>query len=229
MPDPVLAASGTAWQQPDSQNVKPQQHSMHNRLNPDTDVMLRVECMSSNSLKALIFQGDVIRFLTVALLIVFIVLESVHKLVRQHSRADFIASAVIGGICSALLFAQGIYLVHILRQVRKLHKQWTKRKQRLVIAVGISIALMMPAFLLWTSQNAWAASGGQCRFYSNYCRSAEAIVWTLFNCWLLLQLVLTHAATAWLDADGKPLQHFVIKRRCWLEAAPRPALMVDAP
>lgn len=40
----------------------------------------------------------------------------------------------------------------------------------------------MPAFLLWTSQNAWAASGGQCRFYSNYCRSAEAIVWTLFNC-----------------------------------------------
>ena len=74
--------------------------------------------------QALIFQGDVIRFLTVALLIVFIVLESVHKLVRQHSRADFIASAVIGGICSALLFAQGIYLVHILRQVRKLHKQW---------------------------------------------------------------------------------------------------------
>ena len=31
--------------------------------------------------------------------------------------------------------------------------------------------------------------------------------------WLLLQLVLVHAATAWLDADGKPLQHFVIKRK----------------
>ncbi|KAL0021211.1 hypothetical protein WJX79_001453 [Trebouxia sp. C0005] len=88
---------------------------------------------------------------------------------------------------------------------------------------------MVPAFLLWMSQNAWAASGGKCRMYSNYCRWAEAIVWTLFNCWLLLQLVLVHAATAWLDADGKPLQHFVIKRRCWLEAAPRPALMVDAP
>lgn len=51
MPDNVLTASGTACRQPDSQNAKPQQHSMQNRLNPDTDVMLRVECMSSMSLK----------------------------------------------------------------------------------------------------------------------------------------------------------------------------------
>ena len=74
--------------------------------------------------QAVILQGEVIRFLIVACLVVFIVLESLHKLVRQHSRPEFIASAVIGAICSALLFAQGIYLLHVLHQVRKLHKQW---------------------------------------------------------------------------------------------------------
>ena len=75
-------------------------------------------------LQALILQGDIIRFLVVALLIVFIVLESMHKLVRQHSRPEFIASAVIGAICSALMLAQGIYLLHVLRQVHKLHRRW---------------------------------------------------------------------------------------------------------
>ena len=78
----------------------------------------------SVGMQALIFQGDIIRFLIVALLIVFIVLESMHKLVRQHSRPEFVASAVIGAICSALMFAQGIYLLNVLQQVRKLRKQW---------------------------------------------------------------------------------------------------------
>lgn len=74
--------------------------------------------------QALVLQGDILRFLIVALLIVFVVLESTHKLVRQHSRPEFIASAVIAAICSALLFAQTIYLLHVLQQVRKLQKHW---------------------------------------------------------------------------------------------------------
>lgn len=75
-------------------------------------------------MQALVLQGDILRFLIVALLVVFVVLESMHKLVRQHSRPEFIASAVIGAICSALLFAQSIYLLYVLRQVRKLQKHW---------------------------------------------------------------------------------------------------------
>ncbi|DBA98706.1 TPA: hypothetical protein ACH3X1_014479 [Trebouxia sp. C0004] len=228
MPDPTTASSAV-WQAPQGEARKGSQPVMHNRLNPDTDVMLRVECMSSRSLKALMLRGEVLRFFIVAILIIFIVLESLHIVARQHKQAAMIASACIGGICSAVLTVQCIWLLRLLRQVNQQNKQWTKRRKCLVTWTMLSIALMEPAFLLWMSQNAWAASGGKCRSYSNYCRWAEAIVWTLFNCWLLVQLVLVHAATAWLDDKGKPLQRFLVKRKCWLEAAPKPALIVDAP
>ncbi|KAA6420730.1 MAG: hypothetical protein FRX49_09307 [Trebouxia sp. A1-2] len=204
--------------------------SVDNRLNPETDVMLRVECMSSRALKALLFQGNILHFLVFAVLLVFVVLQATHHTAQAHKQAVFVASAVVGGICTGLSAVQAYMLVRALQQIRQLHKRWTSRRRRLVIQTGLSIGLVLIANVFWMTQNAYAASKENCRMYATFCRWSESIVWTMLNCWLFLQLVLAHAATTWTDSDGKPLQHLLLQRKSWLaNCQHKPALVFDAP
>lgn len=176
--DSASTAPHTKWQQTQSSSAD-RAISPDNRLNPDTDVMLRVECMSARSLKArllscllilpadmprlavllassapyshrkcarqapshtrihattiltdsnvlqgLVFQGGVLRYLVFAVLVVFVVLEATHHVAEGHKRSVFIASTIIGGLCTALLATQGILLLRTLWQVHKLQKHW---------------------------------------------------------------------------------------------------------
>ena len=68
--------------------------------------------------------GNIIRFLCFALLVVFIGLEASNHAARDHKRTVLIASAIIAGVCAAILLAQAIMFVRTLYIIRKQKKCW---------------------------------------------------------------------------------------------------------
>ena len=80
--------------------------------------------MQHCGVQAVVIQGEVFRFFIVALLVIFIVLESVHIFPRQHRQPVLVLSTTLAAICSAILVAQGLWLMYVLQKVRKLDKHW---------------------------------------------------------------------------------------------------------
>ena len=60
---------------------------------------------------------------------------------------------------------------------------------------------------------AWTCCPVPCfqRYLYLHCVPAAAHTMWLLLQWLLIQLILAHSATAWLDGSGKPLQYFLFK------------------
>lgn len=68
-----------------------------------------------------------------------------------------------------------------------------------------------------------------CNIFTNGCKWSYFLQWSAWNVVLVMQLVLTHAASVWTDKEGHTSRRLLMQRASWRTEQHKSALILEAP
>eukprot|EP00891_Asterochloris_glomerata_P003520 jgi/Astpho2/3520/Aster-06433 len=199
--------------------------SRSQHFDPDQDAILRLECLSGRRLKVMIWFKNLMKLGSIIFITLVASLEGTNNL--QHPKNLLAASIAIAAGCMALLMVGLARLAHSCQRVNREHKYWSKRRWRCTALVGVFMALELLNLSFWLVSSSLGLH--KCNLSNSFCPWSYFIQWTLFNCLLVMTLMMTHNGCAWTDKAGTPRQHLWFCGNELAKMERRCALVLDAP
>ncbi|KAL3161314.1 hypothetical protein ABBQ38_009668 [Trebouxia sp. C0009 RCD-2024] len=191
-------------------------------------VVLRVECVSGRTLKKFLLLQFILRWLAVGLWILFAVLAYQLSFYTQREEVNIrLATGLSAGSLGVVCIALASLLYGIWRSCTN-QQDWTLPRRRLVGISLVQLASLAGAVAMFAASSA-IASRHACNAIFKSCIWMYFLQWTCWNMVSTSQLLLTHVACVWTDANAKPQRRLLAHLLPGMTEKPKNKLVLEAP
>ncbi|DBA99552.1 TPA: hypothetical protein ACH3X3_012132 [Trebouxia sp. C0006] len=197
--------------------------------NLEVDVVLRLECVSAASWKKFLVCQFFLRWGCLLAWLAAFGSVWAQQAGAQNRTLLLIISAVVGSLCSLLLVVTLIKYVHSIIKAASVHKTWSQTRRRLVFLNMMQMQSLVIINALQIASGLQGNKNSACNIFTNGCKWSYFLQWSAWNVVLVMQLVLTHAASVWTDKEGHTSRRLLMQRASWRTEQHKSALILEAP
>ncbi|KAL3158681.1 hypothetical protein ABBQ32_011423 [Trebouxia sp. C0010 RCD-2024] len=214
--------------QNDSRNSTQASTSSEGSLDLNTNVILRVECISRSSLKKFVIVQFVLHWASVSLWVCIAALAYRKSLFRQQKVRDLHMNTAISALSLTAALLMLSTLVYFVVRVSRAQQKWTQSRGRLVWISVYQLTCLIVATASFFAASCYVSIRG-CNSISHFCIWCFFVQWTAWNTLLFAQLLMTHSACVWTDGQAKPQRRLMMHLSPWLRHKPKNAMILEAP